>query len=201
MSAHKPATAPGIDLAALGFTRQELQDRVVELATARLRGSEFSDEDGEPVSGDSSLTRSLTAAIKKRVDRAIDNLGDKHVLPGVAAMIEAITLEQTNKWGEKTGKPMTFIEYLVERADAYMRETVDYQGKPRDADRYSSSWTGTQTRIAHMVNAHLHYSIDQAMRQALATANSSIAKGLEETVKIKLAEVAAKLAVNVEVKR
>ena len=156
-------------------------------------------EDGETASRDSSFKRKLDAEIKKGIDAAVTALADKHILPHAATMIENITLQETNKWGEKTGQNMTFVEYLVQRAEAYMTEGVNYEGKSKDEAR-GYSWTGTQTRITHMVHEHLHYSIETAMKQSLKDANSSICKGIEEAVKIKLAEALQGLKTTVQTK-
>ncbi len=77
-----------------------------------------------------------------------------------------------------------------------MTEKVDSSGKTKE-ESGSYSFSGTQTRVAHMIHRHLHFNIETAMKEALATANGSIVKGLEETVKLKLAEIAKALKVTV----
>jgi hypothetical protein len=129
---------------------------------------------------------------------AITALADTHVLPNIAAYIEKTTLKRTNEWGEKRGETFTFTEYLISRAEAYMLEKVNHSGEPKGRDSYG--WHGEQTRLAHMIDAHLHLSIKRAMEQALAHVNSSISKGLEETVKMKLAEIQSQLTVTVKTK-
>lgn len=190
-----------IDLQALGFTQEELQQRVVDQLCERLTKTVSIDDEGEEHWRDSILGRKLNQAVIKRVDEAIEKLAAERVLPNVATFLEGFCLQATNSWGEKTGQPITFIEYLVKRAEAYITEKVNYDGKGRDDDRYSSSsWNGTQTRIAYMINSHLQYSIETAMKKALAEANGHIVKGLEETVKIKLKEVSDGLSVAVKTK-
>jgi hypothetical protein len=49
-----------------------------------------------------------------------------------------------------------------------------------------------------MIDKHLHFSIESAMKSAVSNANSAIVGGLEETVKIKLAEIAKSLKVTVK---
>lgn len=189
-----------IDLKALGFTKEELQERVV----ARIAYSVMTDRVYDPESDDeyerhSQFRNDLQSRVKTRIDEKIDELAQKFVLPNVSEYIETLTLQETNQWGEKTGKPVTFIEYLTSRAEAYMQEKVNYEGKSK-LENGPYSWSGTQTRITYLVNSHLHYSIEKAMKEALSIATNSIAKGINETVKIKLAEIASKMTTTVSTK-
>lgn len=189
-----------LTLEALGLSKEKLQELVIARAADRLLRWEVLEDGVTEPPVDSKLANRLEKFIAKRIDEKVAELVDKHVLPNVAAHIETLTLTETNRWGEKVGKPMTFIEYLVARADAYMREEVDYEGKAKDERDSFSSTRGTQTRIAHMIHRHLHYSIESAMKEALANANSSIVAGLAETVKLKLNEISNKLKVQVTTK-
>ena len=45
-----------------------------------------------------------------------------------------------------------------------MQEEVDYNGKPKGTDSFS--WRPRSTRVAYMVDEHLHYSIERAMKDA-----------------------------------
>jgi len=135
-------------------------------------------------------------AMKKAIDEKIAAMFEQHVAPIVSKQVDEICLQSTNAWGEKTGKPVTFIEYLTARADAYMREKVNYCGKSQTEDTYG--WREHSTRISYLIHEHLSWSIRKAMEQALGTVNSSVRKGLEEAVKIALAGIT--VTVNTEVK-
>lgn len=187
-----------IDLTALGFTQEELQKRVVNQICDQLMRREYEDEDGPSYFGESELKRKLDAEIKERINATVEELAEKHILPNVGSYIENLTLQATNKWGEKTGSSLTFVEYLTQRAEAYMNEQVDFQGRDKASVDYS--WKGTQTRLTHLVHHHLHYSIETAMKQALQIATSSIASGLQETVKLKLDQIAKDMKVTVSTK-
>lgn len=182
----------------LGMTKEEMQERVIEQLCDQLLSSVVcDDEDGER-SVNSRFRAKLDTAIQQRIDDAINSMADKYVLPHVTANLEHYVIQTTNQWGEKRAEPVTFTEYLVQRADAYMSEKVNYEGKPKGTDSYS--WTGTQTRITHLVEKHLHYSIETAMKNALSVATSSIATGLAETCKTKLKEITDGLQVAVKFK-
>lgn len=192
-----------MDLSELGFTKEDLQERVIERLCDQLLSGTLIDDEGQPYREDSQFKKKLDKAIIAHIDGSIAKLAETHILPKLDSLIENLTLQQTNDWGEKVGKPVTFIEYLAQRADAYMREEVDYNGRSRDeAQRRGDGyyWKASGTRVAVLIKSHLHYSIESAMKQALATANQSIVGGLEGAVKVALQNVQDKLAVKVETK-
>lgn len=181
----------------LGITREELIQRVVERLCNSVLHDRTLNEDGNEVEIPSSFSRTLQEAVKQRANETIAKIATDRVIPHVDHYIETLVLEATNRWGEKTGERITFLEYLVKRAEDYLREDVNYEGKGKDEVGYGS-WVKTQTRIAHMVHKHLHYSIESAMKTAMANANSLIAQGIHETVKIKLNEIGKKLKVEMK---
>lgn len=188
-----------IDLQALGITKEELQERVIERAVQRVFESKHYDEDGDYVA-DSPFAKKLQTAVKSAIDKKVAEIAEKHVLPMVGQMVENLTLQQTNGWGEKTGKSITFIEYLVQRADAYLREDVNFEGKGKtEANGYS--WNKAQTRLTHLVHQHLHFAIESSMKDAVTKINAAIAPALADTVKTKLSEITKGLQVAIETRR
>jgi hypothetical protein len=184
-------------LAALGISREEVLDRIVEQSVRSVLERNYFDEDGELAgAGSSALAQRMAALIKERIDAALAAVIEKNILPNAATYIENVTLQATNHWGEKTGKSVTFLEYLTQRAEAYLTEQVDSRGKTKEQESYS--WRGVQPRIAHLVHEHLHYSIEAAMKVALKNANEAIVGGLAEAVTQKLGEVAKALKVEVK---
>jgi hypothetical protein len=187
-----------ITLDSLGISKEAIEQKLIEhLAQELLTEIEYDYDDDSEYRARSQLAKKLDALVKQHIDATINALAKKHILPNVAGYIENMTLQTTNQWGEKKGSPVTFIEYLTQRAEDYMQEKVSFDGKSK-AESSGYSWNGTQTRITHLVHQHLHYSIETAMKQALQIATSGIATGLQETVKTKLAEVSQKLKVEVK---
>jgi len=187
-----------IDLAALGFTKEELQDRVIDQIVESVMYGRYADEDGDETFRDSRFKQELDKRVQNRIDDTINGMAEKHILPNVSQYIETLTLQETNQWGEKKGKAVSFVEYLVQRAQAYMQEEVNSSGKTRAEDGYGFS--GKQTRITYLIHQHLHYSIETAMKESLAVATGEIAKGIHETARHKLNEIAASLEVTVNTK-
>jgi len=182
-------------LEALGISAEDLTNRIVDKAVDCLLSETAFDEDDDEYVVPTDLKRRLDKAVKAQVDTKIAALAEQHVLPRVSEMIENLTLQETNKWGEKTGASLTFIEYLTQRADAYMQEPVNHNGKTKAEETYN--WSKSTSRVAYLINSHLHYSIEAAMKAALKDANSSIAKGLEDAVKTALQQATARLKVAV----
>jgi isocitrate lyase len=187
----------------LGFTQQELQDRVINMIAEDVMAQSFTgydyDSDEEySEKRETPFARRLKDLVVARVDAQIAAIAEQHILPKVSDYVENLTLQETNRWGEKTGQKVTFIEYLVKRAENYLTEGVNYEGKAQNECSSGYGWNKTQSRLTHLVHQHLHYSIATAMKQAIADANAHIVKGLEETTKIKLAEIAASLKVEVK---
>lgn len=188
-----------ITLESLGLTQEELADRVVTKLAESIKTGVSYDEDGEEYFSDSNFMRTLNQKVQDMLNAKIDEIGEKHVLPKVTAMVENLVLQETNKWGEKRGEPVTFVEYMVGRAEAYMNEPVNYDGKTKEQSG-SYSFSPTQTRITHLIEGHLHYSISTAMKTALNDATTNIAKGINETVRLKLNEAIQGFKVTTAVK-
>ncbi len=187
-----------ITLEALGLTKKAVEEKVIEVAVERLLSGATYDESGNVEYIDSKLHDKMKALVKERIDETVNIFGEKHILPNVSEYIQNITLEKTNQWGEKQGDGKTFIEYLVQQAENYMTEEVDADGKTKKEHRGGGSyWTGSTTRIVYMIDKHLNYEIKEAMKQALVNANSSISMGIQEAVKMKLAEIQESLSISV----
>ena len=187
-------------LEALGITTEDLINRIVDKATQDLMTSVgYNYDTDEEFTTRSTLARQLDKKIKDHIDAKVGELADKHILPRVTEMIENITIAKTNTWGERTGEKYTFIEYLTKCAENYMTAEVNYEGKTKDQSG-GYSWSKSGTRVAVMIDKHLHYSIETAMKNALAQANSTIATGLQGAVKIALENATEKLKVAVTTK-
>jgi hypothetical protein len=179
------------ELQALGLTTDDVLNRLTEKLSDLFVGS------SEDYASD--FQSRIERAIKQQVDAVLDKAITELVAPNVVQMIETIQLQETNRWGEPKSTPaLTFKEYLTQRVDAYIREQVDYKGKAKDEDGNSYGWSGRTTRIAYMINQHIHYTIEAAMKDALKTANNSIGKSLEDAVNLALKQVTVNVKTEVK---
>jgi hypothetical protein len=180
----------------LGFTKEELEQKVIQkIADDLLLEYGYESETGADTVDDSHLKRKFHEIIKKHVDRQINKMAEEYVVPHVREIIESVSLQQTNQWGEKKGEDKTFKEYLTESAQAYLSQPVDFQG-----DASSSYSQKNQTRLVHLVHQHLHYAIESAMKDAVDQVKKQIGPALEATVKLKLGEIANSLKVQLATK-
>ena len=163
-----------------------------------LEGTAIS-EDEEESTIPSQFKRLIDAAVQKRIDQRVTELADTHILPNVVELVEKARFQETNRWGEPTeGKPrMTFQEYLVKRAEEYLSEQVNFEGKSKSEKDSYGSWNPTQTRLTYLVHQHLQYEFNTVIKNVMAGAIGTVARAIHETVRIQLNEVAAKMTVNV----
>lgn len=185
----------GVTLEDLGLSQEELQDRVIESLCDKLLKDSWFDEEEGATSRPSSFREKLDKEIQRRIDEGVSRVADR----GFDAQnaIESLCIQKTNQWGEKTGQPMTFVEYLVHRAEAWMEEPVDYNGKAKISGDYR--WKQSSTRMAYAVDKYISHHIETAMKQVIQDGNKILVGGLQATIKAKLAEIAEALNVTVKV--
>jgi hypothetical protein len=184
----------------LGLSKEELQERVINTIADKMLSEEGFDEDGNELRLESRMQKTIRERIRTRIDAKVTEIADASILPRVTEMVENLVLQETNKWGEKTGEKLTFTEYLVKRADHYLREEVDRNGQSKDEIRYSSDWRKDSTRIMHVVHGYLSHNVERALKEAVENANKSIAGGLEGAVKLALDNIVENLKVSVSTK-
>ena len=171
----------------LGITKEDLIERLVDRLAGELN------DDG--YYGDR-VDRRMSEMVKQKIDAAVTAIGEEHIAPRIKEMIEGVTLQATNQWGEPRGEALTFTEYLIQRAHRYMTEEVDFEGKTKE-ESSGYNWRKSGQRVHVLVDKHLQYEISTAMKAALVDVNSKIAAGLAATVKTQLAQVLEKLKTSV----
>ena len=184
-------------LEALGFTKDEIAKRVIDRIVSAVMQTAHEDEDGDQYIGNSQFKIGLDKAVRERIDAEVTRVADEQITPRIGDMIDAVTLQKTNAWGEPKAEPISFREYLIQCAERYMTEPVDYQGKPKEPGSYS--WSQKSTRVVHMIHSHLQYQIDAEMKKAFADLNSNVAKGLHEAVRLSINETLGKLRVETKI--
>ena len=181
----------------LGITPEEMRQLIIERAADKIAAQALGEDYGDDI--EARAERKIREALESATATAVNKAIAAHVDPFISGELEKIVFQRTNEWGEKKAEPQTFREYIIARADAYLIEPVSYDGKSR-SEAGGFSWAKSTTRVAFMVDKHLQFHIESAMKAALADANSKIAGGLNEAVKHALAEASAKLKVAVTTK-
>ena len=134
--------------------------------------------------------------MKDKIEELVASMVAAHVGPRIEQAVESLVLQETNKWGEANKPPMTCREFLLARAENYLTEKVSYEGKSKEESQVYS-WSPSQTRITHMIDRHLHYNSEAALKGALATFNKELSGGLTETVRMKFEELAGNMKISV----
>lgn len=179
------------DLKALGITEAEITERVVERIVEQLMVRHLQGDDDRDYERAPAFQEKMQKHVADRIDSAVQAMADKVLVPNVETFIANFKMKETSSWGEAKGKEWTFTEWLVERADRWMNEPVNGQGKTKDQDSYS--WRASTTRLGHAVYEHLDYRIKSAMTEALSDMNKKIGHAVAKTVEIQLADVLSAL--------
>jgi len=178
----------------LGVTQEELRKLVVERAADKLL-EELDDVGGL---GDG-IDKRVKDAITAHIDPIIQKIGFDTVAPRVEALIEGLTFQKTSAYGEPKAPAQTWRELLIERAEGWLAEPVDNDGKSKSESRgYSSEFRQRSTRIAYLVDKHLQFHIDAAMKAALLDANKKLAQGILDAVRLGLNTAAAGIKIEVK---
>ena len=187
-----------ISLESLGLTVEQMQNRLVDAMIDRFLTSTVTDEDGEPVGIASQFRQAIQKAITTNVDAAVERLAAPVLENGINAYLDGYMIQSTNGYGEKKREPETITEYIVRRAQEYLTEGVDYNGKSKEEKRKSGSISWGEhrdqtTRVAYLIDKRLNDEIEKAMKTALSAANEAITGGLKSAVVFELAKLNRKL--------
>lgn len=189
-----------IDIESLGFTKEELQQRVVDQIVDRmLTGTGYNPESDEEFEAPTSFHKKISDHVIETINKKIAGIAEAHVIPAISAKVDNLVITETSRYGEKVADPITFTEYMVKRAEAYLSEHVDNSGKSKAEAGSHSSWFSAQsTRLTFMVHQHLAFEMKKVVDAVMAGGIKTIANAVHETVRIQLNEVAAKLKVEVK---
>ena len=189
-------------LEALGITAEDLTERIVERAVDDLLNSTgFDPENDEEVRYESRFKKEIEKRIQTAVDVKIGALAAEHLLPRLGQMIETANLRRTNHYGEPKGEPMTFIEYIANRADAYMTEDVDYHGKSKaeleTRGESTYQWRSCGPRITVLMRSYIHDHLEKSAKTALVDVNKVFVTAIQKSAQDAIASAAAALKVSV----
>lgn len=182
-----------LDIEALGFTKEELQDRVVEKIVAGLMSQEgYDSENDHYFEGKSDFAKEIKNRVVLAIDAKVDAFAKAIIVPLVHQQVDALVVSRTNTFGEKQGEPVTFTEYVVNAANGFLMEEVDYEGKPAKKDNWSNK--KGQTRVTYLLDSHIQYRITEAMTDAVKQVTAMMVEGLGETAKASVQEAMEKVA-------
>lgn len=185
-------------LEALGVSATDLAERIVDQAVhALLYSNGFNPETEEEVTYENKFKREIETKIQQAVDQKIAAIAAEHILPRVGELIETANMVKTNQWGEAKSPPMSFKEYIAARAEAYMSEDVDLNGKSKAESGDSYNWRSCGPRLTVLMRSYIRDSMENAAKSAVNDINKVIAKNIEKAAKDAIAATAANIKVSV----
>lgn len=182
-----------LTLESIGLTPEEAQNRVIQTMVNRFLSGTSIDEDGNEVVITTRFKGQIQEAILSRVDETVKRLVGPVLDSSVEDYISKFKVNHTNAYGESKRQPETITEYIVRRAWEYLTEGVDSQGKSKSENGSSYDHRDKTTRVAYLIDKRLNDRIEEAMKEALKTANEAITAGLASAVKFELTKLNAKL--------
>lgn len=179
----------------IGVEKSELIDMVVAKIVTQI----FDPEDYEDTGMRSELQKGFQSTMTALVDKKVSAIADEHLAPQISKEIEDIVFQKTNSWGEKNGDPYTIRDYITGLCRSYMSEGVDCNGKTKEQSN-SSYFRSNQGRLAYMIDKHLHYSVETAMKEALSLGVEGVKTTLLSTCKDQLRMMTESIKVAVTIK-
>lgn len=185
-------------LESLGISPEELGSRIVDqCADALLNSTGFNPDTEEEVRYESRFKREIEARIQKAVDEKIAALAAVHLIPRVGEMIESANMRRTNHYGEPKGEAMTFKEYIAHRAELYMSESVDINGRSKEESGDAYNWRAAGPRLTVLMRGYIHDTLEKHAKAAVTDVNKAIAKNIEAAARDAITAAAAGLKVTV----
>ena len=185
-------------LEALGISPEELGNRIVDQCVeALLNSTGFNPDTEEETRYESRFKREIEARIQKAVDEKIAALAAVHLIPRVGEMIEKADMRKTNAYGEPKSPPMSFKEYIAHRAEEYMSENVNYQGKSKAEDGDGYNWRSEGPRLTVLMRGYIRDTLEKHAKAAVTDVNKAIAKNIETAARDAITAAAASLKVTV----
>lgn len=183
-------------LEALGIDKEDIAQRIVDQAVESLmRSTGYNPDEDHEVTYESRFKREIEKRLQEAVDKKIGNLAEVHLVPRVGELIEKANLQKTNQYGEKKGEPMTFIEYIASRAETYMSEDVDMNGKSKAEGDYN--WRASGPRLTVLMRMYIRDTLENHAKKAVTDVNTVIAKNIAKAAQDAISAASAALKVNV----
>lgn len=186
-------------LESLGINSEELGNRIVDQCVETLLNSTgFNPDTEEETRYESRFKREIEKRIQNAVDEKIAALAAVHLIPRVGEMIEKADMRKTNAYGEPKSPPMTFKEYIAHRAEEYMSEQVDYNGKSKAENNDSYGWKAQGPRLTVLMRIYIRETLEKHAKAAVTDVNKVIAKNIEIAARDAITAAAAAIKVSVQ---
>lgn len=185
-------------LEALGISVESLEERIVDQAVeALLNATGYDPENDHEVRYESRFKREIEKRIQDAVDAKISALANEHLVPKVGEMIESLTFQKTNNYGEPKGEPLTFTEYIASRAEVYMSEKVDSQGRGKE-ECGSYDFRPNGPRLTVLMKLYIQEHLNACAKAAVTDINKVIAQNIQKAATDAIALASTNIVVSVK---
>lgn len=181
-----------INLEQLGITQEQLIEKVVDRISEELL---WDAEDGY---ANSKFARRVKKHIDEKVNASVSAVADKYMVPAFLEHLEGMRFETTNGYGEPKTEPKTLREFIAHRAENYLDEVVDREGKTR---RQGNSFAEYGTRAKWLVDRFFTGSVTVKLKEYVDAANDHLSKGLTGALTDGINELLTKLNVTIKSSR
>ncbi len=185
-----------VTLEQLGLSVDGVRDVIVNKVSEELF-EQLSRENGED------LESRILEIVRKRtvtlMAERIDKVIGEAIEPRINDIVDNLVFQETNNWGEPKKPAMSLREKALHLAEQWMSEPVNYNGETKKNDSYN--WRKDSTRIIHMVEKRIQFTIEEAVKSAVADLNSKVAGGIADAVKHTMTEMLNKTKVTATLPR
>lgn len=178
-----------------GLTQEQMLERLIDTMADRLFGEAIDrdlDDEEYQVSNRQQVITALNTRIKEEIDKQVNAIFDQHILGKIDELLTKLVIPQTNKYGEPKREPLTLIEYITEKSEAWLEEPVNWKGKSKKEEAYS--WSKDTTRLMYAVNKNLEDVLNRVVNDGAKEVQGAFA----EQVKNAVADAVTRLTLSVK---
>jgi len=185
-------------LEALGINAEDLTERIVDQTVeALLNSSGYDPENDTETRYESRFKKEIEKRVLEATNKKIAELAEIHVVPRVGEMIEQANMSKTNSYGEPKSEPMTFKEFIAKRAEVYMSESVDSNGKSKGELSDTYNWRDAGPRLTVLMKIYIQQTMEAAAKTAVNDVNKVIAENIKKAAVQAITQTVAAIKVSV----
>lgn len=178
-----------IPLEALGFSREEIQNKIVDAAVEDLLSGVSVDDEGNAHRMASRLRESFNTELTQRIADTVSNLVSTLVTP---EYIRATTFPRYSKYGEKKGDPLTFKEFVEQCVSKILDAKVDDSGKILEPGSYGYD------RGKHFMSGLVEKAVERELREAIQKGLINIQQEVTNALKAAATEIITKITASIK---
>jgi hypothetical protein len=180
-------------LNSLGLSAEEIERKIIQQCTDDLMRQYYTHEDGESAGhGKSTIVEKLEEKMAERIDAALEKVVSERFSAQLPQLLADFIFTPTSRYGEKKGKPRTFLEYVTDHAKEWAEQRVNDQGSVVGKDQYS--YSNHKTRFQRLLDEKVSADVNAALAQILKDGHSILITGLADELKRRMTEMAESLA-------